>query len=90
MLFAYFGPETFLPLTSVIAGVVGVALMFGKNAFRLLLIPFNKLANKPGQSAPGAHAMPPAPHFDAGTSALAKRRAKATSRTATSEQEKQH
>ena len=80
MFFAYFGPETFLPLTSVIAGVVGVVLMFGKNTFRLLLIPFKKLANKSGQSAPGAHATPPAPHFDAGTGALAKRRAKAAAR----------
>lgn len=30
MLFAYLGPDTFLPLTSVIAAVVGGLLMFGK------------------------------------------------------------
>jgi hypothetical protein len=30
MLFAYIGPDTMLPLASVVAGVVGVALMFGR------------------------------------------------------------
>lgn len=34
MLFAYFGPETFLPLTSVLAGAVGVMLMFGRTSWR--------------------------------------------------------
>jgi hypothetical protein len=29
MLFAYIGPETMLPVASVIAGAVGVAMMFG-------------------------------------------------------------
>ena len=31
MLFAYIGPETMLPLASILTGVVGVALMFGRN-----------------------------------------------------------
>src|SRR5271166_727562 len=31
MLFAYVGPETMLPLASILAGVVGVLLMFGRN-----------------------------------------------------------
>ena len=35
MIFAYFGPDTVLPLTSALAAVVGVALMFGKQTFRL-------------------------------------------------------
>jgi hypothetical protein len=30
MLFAYIGPDTMLPLASVVAGIVGVALMFGR------------------------------------------------------------
>jgi hypothetical protein len=30
MLLAYFGPETVLPLTSLLAGVAGVFLMFGR------------------------------------------------------------
>lgn len=31
MLFAYVGPETMLPLASILAGAVGVLLMFGRN-----------------------------------------------------------
>ncbi len=31
MLFAYVGPETMLPLWSVVAAAVGVVLMFGRN-----------------------------------------------------------
>jgi hypothetical protein len=31
MLFAYAGPETMLPIASVLAGVVGVVMMFGRN-----------------------------------------------------------
>ena len=34
MIFAYFGPETVLPLTSTLAAVGGVGLMFGKQSFR--------------------------------------------------------
>ena len=30
MIFAYFGPETVLPLTSVLTGLAGVVLMFGR------------------------------------------------------------
>ena len=31
MLFAYFGPETMMPVASVIAAGVGVVMMFGRN-----------------------------------------------------------
>jgi hypothetical protein len=31
MLFAYIGPETMMPFASVIAAVVGVAMMFGRS-----------------------------------------------------------
>ncbi|WP_165067933.1 hypothetical protein [Paludisphaera rhizosphaerae] len=33
-LFAYFGPETVLPATSIIATILGVVLMMGKNSIR--------------------------------------------------------
>ena len=33
---AYFGPETVLPVTSVIATVVGLFMMFGKNTLRYI------------------------------------------------------
>jgi hypothetical protein len=35
VVFAYFSPETFLPLTSVIASAVGVFLLFGSTVLRL-------------------------------------------------------
>ena len=35
LLFAYFGPETMLPLTSVVATVVGIFLMFGRTTIRI-------------------------------------------------------
>ena len=31
MLFGYVGPETMMPLASVVAAVVGIFLMFGRN-----------------------------------------------------------
>jgi hypothetical protein len=31
MLFAYIGPETMMPVASIIAAVAGVAMMFGRN-----------------------------------------------------------
>jgi hypothetical protein len=31
MLFAYFGPETMMPVASVIAAVGGVFMLFGRN-----------------------------------------------------------
>ncbi|AMV40584.1 hypothetical protein [Planctomyces sp. SH-PL62] len=33
-LLAYFGPETVLPATSIVATILGVALMLGKNSLR--------------------------------------------------------
>jgi hypothetical protein len=33
-IFAYIGPDTLLPLTSVVATVAGVILMFGRNSVR--------------------------------------------------------
>ncbi|WP_435017642.1 hypothetical protein TA3x_005259 [Tundrisphaera sp. TA3] len=36
-LVAYLGPETMLPMTSVIAGVVGVILMLGRQTLGLFL-----------------------------------------------------
>jgi hypothetical protein len=31
MLFAYIGPEVMMPMASIITGIVGVFLMFGRN-----------------------------------------------------------
>jgi hypothetical protein len=34
LFFAYFGPETVMPVTSVVATVAAVFMMFGKTVFR--------------------------------------------------------
>jgi hypothetical protein len=34
MLFAYFGPETMLPVTSIIVAAGGVVMMFGRNVIQ--------------------------------------------------------
>jgi hypothetical protein len=36
MVFAYFGPETVMPVTSIVATVAAVILMYGKSLFRLV------------------------------------------------------
>ena len=37
LVFAYFGPETVLPMTSVIATIVGLIMMFGRHSLRLIV-----------------------------------------------------
>ena len=34
VVFAYFGPETVMPMTSIVATVAAVVVMFGKTIFR--------------------------------------------------------
>lgn len=60
MLFAYFGPETVLPLASVIATVFGVVMMFGRASFRIALAPFRWLMKKGNQPAPNSAMRGPA------------------------------
>ena len=53
-IFAYFGPETVLPLTSVVAAAAGVFMMFGRNSIRFVArcvrrcVPGRTAANSPG------------------------------------------
>jgi hypothetical protein len=62
-LLAYFGPETVLPATSIIATVVGVVLMLGKSSIRwcvgLLMAPFGR-GRKAENPAPAPHFARPA------------------------------
>lgn len=68
-LLAYFGPETVLPATSIIATVVGVVLMLGKNSIRwcvgLVTVPFARKgkADSPAPAPAPASTSTPAPHF---------------------------
>ena len=43
---AYLGPETMLPMTSIIAGAAGVLMMFGRNSLRWCSAMFRGLASE--------------------------------------------
>jgi hypothetical protein len=58
VLFAYFGPETVMPVTSVIATVGAIVVMFGKTIFRFTLGWLRGL----GRRRTVGHTTP-APHF---------------------------
>ena len=44
MLLAYLGPETMLPMTSVLAGVVGFLMMFGRKLVEVVTSVFRRKA----------------------------------------------
>lgn len=46
MLFAYFGPETVLPLTSTLAAVLGFVLMFGRRLGLFATVAFRAVARR--------------------------------------------
>ena len=48
MVFAYLGPDTVLPLTSAVAAVVGVVLMFGRHVSRVVFLAFRRLGRSAG------------------------------------------
>ena len=48
-IFAYLGPETMLPMTSVVAGVAGVAMLFGRNSLRWAMRAGRRLASMVGR-----------------------------------------
>lgn len=48
MLFAYFGPETMMPMTSVLAVVAGVFMMLGRQAFTFARLGLRKLGRMVG------------------------------------------
>jgi hypothetical protein len=35
LVFAYFAPDTYMPVTSILAAVIGVVLVTGRDSFRL-------------------------------------------------------
>ena len=47
MVFAYLGPETMLPMTSVVAGVAGVVMMFGRSSVRWVVGKFRGFTSQP-------------------------------------------
>jgi hypothetical protein len=57
LVFAYFGPETVLPMTSVLATIAGLFMMFGRTTWRLLFRRrwFGRKASKPVQAVRAPH-----------------------------------
>jgi len=46
LVFLYLGPETVLPLASIVATIIGVVLMFWRSLFKLIRKPFKRLSRK--------------------------------------------
>ena len=61
-LFAYFGPETILPMTSIVAAIGGFLLMFGKNVLGIPARIFRLIVGKRPATNPETSTMTsPAP-----------------------------
>ncbi len=63
LLFGYFGPESMLPMTSVVAAAAGVFLMFGRTTLGVLRRVL-KLRSGSSASQPAHHIA--RPHFPVG------------------------
>src|SRR4051812_22828272 len=57
IVFAYFGPETMLPFTSIVATVVGIFMMFGRHSVRLVrrTILSRLIGNRKNKPVPKPH-----------------------------------
>ena len=57
LILAYVGPETVLPMTSILATVAAVVLLFGKSLFRLIAYWVRRATfrGRHGQAATGPH-----------------------------------
>jgi hypothetical protein len=58
LVFAYFGPETLLPVTSIVATIVGIVMMLGRGSFRFILQFFRRVLRRRKGVAAVSH-----PHF---------------------------
>ncbi|MDB5351309.1 MAG: hypothetical protein JWN86_2556 [Planctomycetota bacterium] len=54
MILAYFGPETVLPLASVVAAAFGVVMMFGRMSLKILLSPLRWLGRAKRSTSAGS------------------------------------
>jgi hypothetical protein len=57
LVFAYFSPETFLPMTSILASAVGFLLLFGRNVLQLVrrILRFATARGRRPESIPKPH-----------------------------------
>jgi hypothetical protein len=61
LILAYFGPETVMPVSSILATIVAVVLMFGKSLFRFVAFWIRRATFR------GRHGQAPSgPHFGLG------------------------
>jgi hypothetical protein len=58
LVFAYFGPETLLPATSIVATIVGIVMMLGQGSFRFILQYCRRVLRRRKGVASASH-----PHF---------------------------
>ena len=57
VIFAYLGPETVLPMTSAVAGLVGVVMLFGRSSLRWAKRTFQRFGlMRKSRPKPGARA----------------------------------
>ncbi len=59
LVFAYFSPETVLPLTSIVATIVGGAMLLTRGSLRFFVRCIRGALRRPRRVAPAR-----APHFD--------------------------
>jgi hypothetical protein len=86
MLFAYLGPDTMMPLTSVVAAVFGVSLMFGRQVLRLLSLGWSQVmrTGRPSEHGPMQSGVRlDVAHIRAARTASARRRVEAPDNDAT-------
>jgi hypothetical protein len=77
-IFAYFSPETLLPVGSIVATVMGVAMMLGRGSLRFFLRSFRRVFRKSGWIAGvsrphfrlNEHGEPRATHVDSSMEAM--------------------
>ncbi len=67
MLHAYFGPETMMPMTSVLAVVAGVFMMLGRQAFTFLRMGLRKVGRLVGLVKTPPPTLTPRPSTRAGS-----------------------
>jgi hypothetical protein len=48
LLIAYFSPETLLPVTSIVATIAGIAMMFGRSSIRFVIRWFQRGVHRAG------------------------------------------
>ncbi|MDR3619421.1 MAG: hypothetical protein P4L85_08730 [Paludisphaera borealis] len=62
MVFAYFGPETVLPVTSIVATVIGVVMMMGRSSLHWMFAGVRRTARFCFRRGSSSSSSSPAPH----------------------------